>query len=627
MIEAMRRLLRPGISGKFLLAFLALVLVGVANWLAVESTLSRLKGAATLTNLIGSIRWMSQRVQLDTLRVAQGRGDRAAVQEVLDKLDAVIGAVMDGGSALGLDVLEPSPAKLRPSLQAIRDAVARYRREVQAALDTIEAGRSIDGDLEQLYRDGDDILAAANAVARALSAEIAAIEKDATASLYGLVGLDLAILLSLLFAIRTRIVRPLRDLAAASRQFAAGHYGERVAYRSADEIGDLARAFDQMAEEIQRDMSRIAAQVAERQRAAEELRVSKELFQATFDSASVGMTLTDLSGRFLMVNRALCETVGYPGEELLQKSLKDIVHGDDLAVDADLIKETVVGRRASYQIEKRCLHRRGYVVWVLLSAALVRGKDGAPLYFIGQFTDISARKLAEEQRKRIRDDLIESRERLRELVAHHDTVREEERKRIALEIHDELGQMLTALKMDISLLRMKCEGDAELMAKVHDMREMVEQSIRTVRQVAANLRPAALDLGLVPALEWLVENFGQHSGIAYELNLSGGDIAFDDVRATALFRIVQESLTNVARHAGASLAQVSLERTDDAIRLEIRDNGRGFDPEGARRGRSFGLLGIRERTLVLGGELKIDSMPGRGSTLSIRIPLTVCEQP
>jgi signal transduction histidine kinase len=127
---------------------------------------------------------------------------------------------------------------------------------------------------------------------------------------------------------------------------------------------------------------------------------------------------------------------------------------------------------------------------------------------------------------------------LRELAAYRDAVREEERKRIALEIHDELGQLLTALKMDISLLRMQFETNAEIGKKTADMRELVEKTIGVVRQVATNLRPAALNLGIVPALEWLVEDFGQRTGIAYELNLSGGDRA-DDVRRPPSSRIVR----------------------------------------------------------------------------------------
>jgi signal transduction histidine kinase len=152
------------------------------------------------------------------------------------------------------------------------------------------------------------------------------------------------------------------------------------------------------------------------------------------------------------------------------------------------------------------------------------------------------------------------------------------------------------------------------------MRELVEKTIRVVRQVASNLRPAALNLGIGPALEWLVEDFGQRTGIAYELNLSGGEIDLDDTWATAVFRIVQESLTNVMRHADAASVAVSLKRDGEALLLEVKDDGRGFDYEAASHGPSFGLLGIRERVRVLGGSLTVDSGAGRGTVVSIHIP-------
>jgi PAS domain S-box-containing protein len=318
-------------------------------------------------------------------------------------------------------------------------------------------------------------------------------------------------------------------------------------------------------------------------------------------------------------NGALCETLGYGEEELLHKSLQEITHPDDLAKDGDLERQVLGGTLNRYAVEKRLYHRDGHIVWVVLSVALVRDREQAPLYFIGQMLDITPRKTMEQE-------LIESRTRLRELAAHHEAVREEERKRIALEIHDELGQLLTALKMDISLLRMQFGIDPGVSRRTSDMRELVEKTIGVVRQVASNLRPAALNLGIGPALEWLVEDFGQRTGIAYELNLSGGEIDLDDMRATAVFRIVQESLTNVMRHAAASSVAVSLRREGETLQLEVRDDGRGFDYEAASHGPSFGLLGIRERVRGLGGSLSVDSRPGLGTTVSIHIP-HVSERP
>ncbi len=733
---ARRRFLRLTISRKFLVVFAALAFVGISNWVVIDSTLSQLRGATTLVNVIGSIRWTSQRIQLDTARVAQGRTSRAAVEALLDRLDEVIRTLSAGGSVLGFEVREPPPA-LRPSIEPLRQILHDYRVDAHAALDAIRDGRDPAVELERLFGHGNEMLSRADALAAALSRQIVEIENQAAFGLYLLAILDLAILAAALLAIRVQIVQPLQKLTLASQRFAKGDYAIRTKLDSADEIGDLARTFDRMAGDIQRDMGRIAGNmqeleksqallrkvletlpvgvwvtdgggrvivenpagqriwagaersavqgrgkykgwwadsgkriergewaleraisrgetsigeainiqcfdgsfktvlnsaaplvgpqgeiegaivvnedITERQRAAEELRVSKELFQTTFDSAAVGITLYDLTGRFLLANSALCETLGYSEEELLHKRLKEITHPDDLAKAAEFERQVLAGQLKHYGIELRLYHRQGHVVWSVLSVALVQDREQAPLYFIGQVLDITSRKTMEQE-------LIESRTRLRELAAHHDAVREGERKRIALEIHDELGQLLTALKMDISLLRMQSGADPEVGRRTGDMRELVEKTIRVVRQVASNLRPAALNLGIGPALEWLVEDFGQRTGIAYELNLSGGEIDLDDTRATAVFRIVQESLTNVMRHADAASVAVSLRRDGETLFLEVKDDGRGFDYEAASHGPSFGLLGIRERVRVLGGALTIDSGAGRGTVVSIHIP-------
>jgi signal transduction histidine kinase len=210
---------------------------------------------------------------------------------------------------------------------------------------------------------------------------------------------------------------------------------------------------------------------------------------------------------------------------------------------------------------------------------------------------------------------------LRALSTYHEKELEEERRRIAREVHDELGQFLTALKMDISLLRLRFGDDPELREKAEDMRGLVEQTIQVVRHVASNLRPAALDLGLVPAIEWLAEDFGHRWEIACRVDLSGAEITLDDIHATAVFRVVQESLTNVARHAGASAVTISLDVAHDRLQLSIRDNGRGFDPAAIENTRSFGLLGMRERMLGLGGALIVDSATGKGTTVTIYLPI------
>ncbi|MEA3111509.1 MAG: hypothetical protein QOG58_1308 [Caballeronia sp.] len=242
------------------------------------------------------------------------------------------------------------------------------------------------------------------------------------------------------------------------------------------------------------------------------------------------------------------------------------------------------------------------------------GVTTPPLKLVGTIQDIT-------ERKSIEHELLESREQLRELSAYMEAIREEERKRIAMEIHDELGQLLTALKMDVSLLKMRLAHDADAGRKVDDMRELVEKTIWMVRNVASHLRPAALNFGIVSALEWLVEDFGRRKGLSCQLWINGREPVLDDAHATAVFRIVQASLTNVARHAGASRVDVTLTNTETTLDLYVSDDGCGFDPAAARKGYSYGLLGMSERARLIGGSLRIDSSPETGTVVSIHVPL------
>lgn len=210
---------------------------------------------------------------------------------------------------------------------------------------------------------------------------------------------------------------------------------------------------------------------------------------------------------------------------------------------------------------------------------------------------------------------------LRELAAHRESVREDERKHIARELHDELGQVLTALRMQISLLRVRfSENNPQLATHIKNMTELVDRTIHVVRDVVATLRPAVLDMGIESSLEWLAEEFVKQTGIPCGLHVAVDEIAHDEHRAVAVFRIVQESLTNVARHAEASRVEISLRQQKGHYLLEVCDSGNGFDPA-VRRKKSFGLVGVRERVHTLGGEITLSSAPGQGTTVEVRIPI------
>lgn len=223
--------------------------------------------------------------------------------------------------------------------------------------------------------------------------------------------------------------------------------------------------------------------------------------------------------------------------------------------------------------------------------------------------------------------LQESRAQLQELAGFLQTVREEERGRIARELHDELGQALTALRIDIGWLRDRCGTLGEpVRSRAAAAHAVVEGSIEALRRISEGLRPGMLDvLGLAAAIEHHVGQFAERSGIAVDLAMDRDEFDLDDRRATAAFRLVQEALTNVARHAAATRVQVSLTQNDAGLRVAIADDGRGFDPAMARK--TFGLLGMSERVNMLGGDLEIDSQPGQGTRIAAHFPLVGGPQP
>lgn len=228
------------------------------------------------------------------------------------------------------------------------------------------------------------------------------------------------------------------------------------------------------------------------------------------------------------------------------------------------------------------------------------------------------------ERARAEEALQKSKEQLRLLATYQEQVKEDERKRIAREIHDELGQTLMALRIDVSILQARTsESHPLLNEKVRSALVHIDASIKAVRTIINNLRPSVLDLGLPAAIEWQVNEFERRTGISCELAIDDEQVAvdLDDNRATALFRILQESLTNVARHAQASLVQVSLHRNGKRFCMKIADNGVGLFPGCRRKPNSFGLLGIGERITALAGEFAVDSIPGKGTVLEISIPV------
>lgn len=283
--------------------------------------------------------------------------------------------------------------------------------------------------------------------------------------------------------------------------------------------------------------------------------------------------------------------------------------------------------RADFTIPKSALYTRFDVYYPWLAAFAV-GTSTALLYALFQTMASSRRnalRMAEEMTREVRASqtkLQASHEKLRLLAAHAEQIKEGERKRIAREIHDDLAQNLLALKIEAELLANRTRGGQKrLHARAEATVRQIEVTIRSVRQIINDLRPNVLDLGLAAAVDWQVADFARRTGIACELADDGDDHRIDDHSATAFFRILQESLNNVARHARASKVRIDLHQHAGMLTMTIRDNGVGMQPGSRNRHGSFGLVGIEERVGILGGAFSVSSGPESGTTIVVTIPV------
>ena len=221
--------------------------------------------------------------------------------------------------------------------------------------------------------------------------------------------------------------------------------------------------------------------------------------------------------------------------------------------------------------------------------------------------------------------LRRSKEELHELAGAANHLREQEKRAIARELHDELAQALTGLKMDVAWIRGRMQAPTppqSILEKLDIMETLLDSTVASMRRIASDLRPMMLDdLGLVPAAEWLVQNFAERTGIHCRLAIADPELELRDPYATTLFRILQESLTNIAKHAHASSVEIMLDNGDGEIAIRVRDDGVGFSTQDPRKSNSYGLIGLRERAYLLGGKVTIDSTPGRGTLIEVRLPL------
>lgn len=362
----------------------------------------------------------------------------------------------------------------------------------------------------------------------------------------------------------------------------------------------------------------VVRDISQRKWVEQRLRESETNYRSIFEAANDGIAIHHMeTGEIIEVNRKHSEMFGFTAEEISSHGNMDLISsGDSPYTQKDALHWIHKAAQGGPQLfEWMAKDRQGHVFWseVNLKRVVIGGKNRV----LALVRDITHRKKRE-------DALEESRAQLRNLTSHLEFIREKERKHISREIHDDLGQALTVLKMDVSWMRKKLrKGQDILDEKMQGMSQFIDDTIGTVQRICMDLRPRLLDdAGLVAAMEWHVEDFQNRTGI--QCLLDHGNIIdehLSQVQSTTLFRIFQEGLTNVLRHAHARWVRVVLNEEGVFLLLTIEDNGRGITQDQIHDPDSFGLMGVRERIAFLGGTFEVHGIPGKGTIIKARIPL------
>ena len=355
----------------------------------------------------------------------------------------------------------------------------------------------------------------------------------------------------------------------------------------------------------------IARDITERKFAEKELREQKNLLWQVIDADPNMIFVKDDQGRFMLVNQAVADYYGVTIQSMIGKK-NSAFNSNPREVERFTAADREVIEIRHDVIYTDLLTRDGKEHWIHTIKRPLLHADGS-INVLGIGVDVTGLKMAEAK-------LADSYRELQRLTLHLENVRAEERAGIARNLHDEMGATLAALKMRIAWLASRLPASApHLLDEVTHISELVSSGIQTVRQVVSDLRPNLLDdVGLTAAVKDYVRRFQRDSGIECKLALPLIGVALNENQSVTVFRIIQESLNNVSKHARASRVEIRFSRQGDSLLLEIRDNGIGFDQ--ARKEHSFGLLGIKERAMMIGGSARIESTPGEGTLVTLRIP-------
>ena len=360
----------------------------------------------------------------------------------------------------------------------------------------------------------------------------------------------------------------------------------------------------------------VAYDITERKLAEESLRLSEERLRLAQDAAGMGTFDVELPSGQRTWSPRMFELFGLAldsppprAEDVLR-----MVHPDDRSMVTE--KFALFGSGKHIHIQYRIIRPNGSVRWVESSGTAIFDDAGLPIRYLGVFYDITERKQAEDKLRRSQDQL-------RALAARLQTATERERLRIARELHDQLGQALTGMKMDLDwIVRKHGAGGDVWVPMVQDSMKVIDSTIALVRRLSTELRPELLDsLGLRAAIQWDAEQFQRRTGIVCAVRIPEDSSVLSGDQKIGVFRIFQEALTNIARHAQAKTVFIALKRERNDLILTIEDDGVGFSVNLLEHTQSLGVLGMRERALILGAKFRLESVPGHGTTITLRIPL------
>lgn len=630
-----RRATRPTIRKKLSLLFALLILIGAGNVLVIQSSFTRLHGTATLVNLTGSLRWLSQKIQLDTYRLMQGLdANHKQIERQLTRLDETLTLLEDGGNQFNTE-FRALPAHLQGSVDAIWKHSINYRQKVNDFLSGAVSPSNTKAALDNLYEDGSTILELADTLTANLAGHAERIKAEAMRNLYRLAMLDLAILVFSLLIIRAQVVVPLRHLVRASRRFAKGQYIERVGFRSSDEIGEVALAFDQMAETIQRDMEQIARDISQLRETGQSLRKMSR----AIESSPVTVIITNPQGLIEYVNPKFTEITGYAPQEALGKSPGILKSGRTPSATYHDLWTTI---RAGAEWRGELLNRKknGDLFWENTRISSLKDEQGRITHFISVKEDITERKKAEAEIAKLNASLEQRvADRTRQLTASN-----KELEAFSYSISHDLRAPLRGINGFAHLMEESCQGCSNAASMDHlkrirkasiRMGDLIDDMLDLSRVARSEVRMESVRIS--DLANALLEDMAKaepgrrvQAYVQKDLVVQGDAVLLE----AALQNLLGNAWKFTSKRYTASIHFGCIEESGERV-FHVRDNGAGFDMRYADKlfsafqrlhrpeefdGSGIGLATVQRIIHLHGGRIWAESQVEAGSTFYFVLP-------